>query len=534
MNNRNVLSLVLCGHAPFVRHPEIINPSQELWLFESISETYIPLLEVLDRLDRELVPFRIGLSLSASLCHMLCDDFLVQRYLEYTDKQITFGEQELERTANDSGLNSLVKHNYDRIVEKKVFFTERCENNILKGFDHHQKKGRLEILATAATWAFLPFFTEYPEAIQAQFEMAISNYKAIFGRIPQGFWLPEFGWKAELDSWLRAYNLAYTIVDTHALAFAAPLAEKGSFYPVRTPMGIAVFGRDFYASEQVNKMIRNPLYRYGGRDQGFELPAEWLMPFLGPQGIRNGTGYRYWASGEDGSGKLLYNPAKANEAAGIHARSFLEACCQRLKSASELLNGPSLSLCAFDADSFGRFWHEGYEFIETLFREGVKSEEIQFMTPSEYLCKPDSASFQTLVPEFSSSGINGYAETWLDASNDWMYRHTMRALDRMVELVERFPNSSGLKERALNQAARELLLVTASDWAKMLYRQECADYARGRIEASLRNFTTIYEALGSNYISTEWLTQLEKRNNIFPNVNYRVFRRKHENKTSIT
>ena len=60
----------------------------------------------------------------------------------------------------------------------------------------------------------------------------------------------------------------------------------------------------------------------------------------------------------------------------------------------------------------------------------------------------------------------------------------------------------------------------------MLYKQESASYARSRIENSLRNFTTIYEALGSNYISTEWLTQLERRNNIFPAINYRVFRRK--------
>jgi 1,4-alpha-glucan branching enzyme len=107
-----------------------------------------------------------------------------------------------------------------------------------------------------------------------------------------------------------------------------------------------------------------------------------------------------------------------------------------------------------------------------------------------------------------------------------MYRHALRALDRMVEIVDRFPDNTGLKERALNQATREILLALSSDWSKMLYKQENADYAKSRIESSLRNFTTIYEALGSNYISTEWLTQLEKRNNIFPNINYRVFRRR--------
>ena len=192
------------------------------------------------------------------------------------------------------------------------------------------------------------------------------------------------------------------------------------------------------------------------------------------------------------------------------------------------MDEPALSLCAFDADSFGRFWYEGPEFIETFFREGIKGGELHFLTPTEYLCKLDSASFQTLMPEFSSWGSNGYAETWLDASSDWIYRHAMKALERMTELVERFPSSTGLKERALNQAAREMLLVLASDWPKMLYKQESADYARGRVEGSLRNFTTIYEALGSNYISTEWLTRLEKRHNIFANINYRIFRRRQQ------
>jgi 1,4-alpha-glucan branching enzyme len=66
----------------------------------------------------------------------------------------------------------------------------------------------------------------------------------------------------------------------------------------------------------------------------------------------------------------------------------------------------------------------------------------------------------------------------------------------------------------------------SSDWPKMLYKQECPEYARQQIESSLRNFTTIYEALGSSYISTEWLTNLERKDNLFSHINYRVFRKK--------
>ena len=521
----SVISLVLHGHAPFVRHLEQFPAPQEQWFFESLSETYIPLLEAFERLDRDRIPFKVGLSLSPTLCHMLTDELLIQRYLEYTDRQIDFGTEELERSAGDRDLHALVKLFYDRVVDKRVLLTERYERNLLKGFEHFQKKGRIELLATAATHAFLPFYTAYPEAIQAQFEVAITTYRGNFGKSPQGFWLPELGWSDVLDSWLRAYNTVYTVVDAHALAFARPFAKKGSFYPVRTPQGIFVFGRDFYAARDIAQMAQDPIYRHCRRDQGFDLPADAVKSFLGPQGSRTGTGYKYWASGGNTSG--LYNPALALEKTKRHAKDFLAARAARLKSAAGLMDGTPLSLCAFEADALGRFWHEGPLFMETVFREGTKSGDIQFMTPSEYLCKQNPAAFQTVLPEFSSWGSNGYAETWLDASNDWMYSHATQALDRMVEIAERFPNSTSLKERALNQAARELLLVLGSDWSKMLYKQESAAYARSRIESSLRNFTTIYEALGSNYISTEWLTQLEKRNNIFPNINYRVFRRKH-------
>jgi 1,4-alpha-glucan branching enzyme len=513
---------MLHAHAPFLRHGELLSGSQEHWFFECLSETYIPLLEAFERLDRDRVPFRMAISLSPTLCHMLTDEILVERYLQYTDRQIEFGAQELERSAGDKELHALVQLFYDRVMDKRVLLTERYEKNILKGFEYFQKKGRIELLGTAATHAFLPFYTAYPEAIQAQFEVAIATYRDNFGKSPQGFWLPELGWSESLDSWLRAYNFGYTVLESHALVFGSPTAKNGTFYPIRTPQGIFAFGRDFYACRDIEQMTRDPVYRYYPRDQGFELPADEVKPFLGPQGNRIGTGYKYWAGG---SGNL-YSPALAREKAKNHARDFLAARIARLKSAAALVEGVPVSLCAFDADSFGRFWHEGSLFLETLFREGAKSQEVQFLTPSEYLVKQNPTGFQTLVPEFSSWGPNGYAEAWLDASNDWMYSHTVRALERMVEIAERFPNSSSLKERALNQAARELLLVLSSDWSKMLYKQESAAHARSRIENSLRNFTTIYEALGSNYISTEWLTQLEKRNNIFPNINYRVFRRK--------
>jgi 1,4-alpha-glucan branching enzyme len=185
-----------------------------------------------------------------------------------------------------------------------------------------------------------------------------------------------------------------------------------------------------------------------------------------------------------------------------------------------------ISLIALDACSFGSQWHEGFHFIESLFRLAAGCREFSFMMPSEYLKLQQIQSFEVSVPEFSSWGDNGYAETWLDSSNDWIYRRLNRSAGRMTELAGRFLENSGLKERALNQAARELLLAQSSDWPAMTRRQEHSQYAASQVENALDNFTTIYEALGSSHIDTEWLTLLERRHNIFPYINYRMFRRK--------
>jgi 1,4-alpha-glucan branching enzyme len=539
----------------------IVFSCEELWFFEMVSETWLPLLAVFDRLDRARIPFRLSIALSPVLSSMLADEILIGRYLEYVDRQIEFGAQELKRTADNPGLFALSGYYYDQIVEKRILFTERYEKNILRVLDFYQKKGRLEIMTTAATHPFLPLYAPFPETIQAQIEVAISSHRHFFGRNPQGFWLPELGWSPELDEYLRSYNFSYTVVDTHGALLGKsgirsraqisgcaagscntacfptgiPLqgtlasVRRGSFYPIKTPSQILVLIRDYYAHRDLfesNGICFSPEYRDYSEDAGYELKRELIEPFLGEGGIRMPTGFKYYARSRSSPQKTIYDTGKARNLAIVHARQFLDNRMRLLEQAETLMSETPVSICAFEADNFGRFWHEGPVFLETLFREGAGREGLQFMNPQEYLFKQDIQQMETVMPEFSSWGTNGYAEMWLDSSNDWMYRHVIRSLNRMVELAERFPNDSGLKERALNQAAREILLVQASDWPKMLYNQEFPDFARHQIEMSLRNFTTIYEALGSNYISTEWLTGLERRHCIFPNINYRVFRRK--------
>ncbi len=530
MQNGPFISLVLNAHLPFIRHPELSWVPEERYLFERLSDTYIPFLKMLDHLDSDRIPYKIAISFSPTLCHMLNDELLIKRYLAYVDRQIEFGLHELDRTSGDPELNNLARYYYDKSVDDKILFTERYQKNILGVFELFQKKGKIEFLTTSATHAFLPFYTGFPESIQSQIEVALASHRTYFDKNPLGFWLPELGWSPELDEYLRAYNILYTVVNTPGLILGNPPPKCGSFYPVKTPAGVEVFSNDFYSMKDLwdedEGFSRDPVYRDYASDVGYEIPNKELVPFIQPGWPRIPTGYKYWSRGRENKTSRIYNMKDAQKKAREHAKLFLDNRAGRLHRASKYVDRPPLSLWTSNMDEFGHFWYEGITFLDQLFRESAKRNDIQFVLPGDYISNQPVNSYQTMTPEFSSWGTNGYAETWLDSSNDWVYRHISRSISRMIELAERFPDDTGLKERALNQAAREILLIQASDWPEMISCDKNADYAKNQLESSLRNFTTIYEALGSNYISTEWLTSLEKRNNIFPSINYRVFRKK--------
>ena len=127
------------------------------------------------------------------------------------------------------------------------------------------------------------------------------------------------------------------------------------------------------------------------------------------------------------------------------------------------------------------------------------------------------------TPAASSWGEEGYWRVWLNEKNEWIYPHLRVAQDRMTELARRFPQPDALQERMLKQAARELLLAQASDWPFILRTGTSPDYARKRVKDHLLRFTRIYEQLTTAQPDPEWLKQVEWRDNIFPDVDYRYW-----------
>jgi 1,4-alpha-glucan branching enzyme len=114
---------------------------------------------------------------------------------------------------------------------------------------------------------------------------------------------------------------------------------------------------------------------------------------------------------------------------------------------------------------------------------------------------------------------------WLNGANDWTYPHLHRMGERMVALARRHPAAEGLRRRALDQAARELLLAQASDWSFIMKTGTTVPYAVARVRDHVARFHALDEAIREERIHEPWLKEIEERDNIFPDLDYRVYLR---------
>ena len=146
----NQINLILHAHLPYVRHLEYPKFLEENWLFESINESYLPILRSLKKLDEVDVPFRLSLCFSPTLVTMLMDGPLQERFVEYMNLRLELGQKEVERTLKeDEDCHEMAVH-YLRETERNLEVYESYGRNILQGFKALAEKGKVELVATAA------------------------------------------------------------------------------------------------------------------------------------------------------------------------------------------------------------------------------------------------------------------------------------------------------------------------------------------------------------------------------------------------
>src|SRR5262245_44138394 len=324
---RGTVALVLHAHLPFVRHPDDPESLEERWLFEAITETYLPLVELLEALERDQLTVPFTASLSPTLLAMLTDGLLRARYLRHLDALVQLSEREERRTRAEPHWHRCAMLYLDRLTRSRSRLLDHWHHDLVGALRAFQERGRLEIITSAATHAVLPLLSASPRSVRAQIEIGMAEYRRYFGRSSQGFWLPECAFAPEVEEHLARSGVRWMVLDTHGLTHATPQPVFGVYAPIACPSGVAAFGRDPESATQVwsaeSGYPGDPWYRDFYRDIGFDLPAELLEPFLA--GERRATGLKYHRVTGDTPHKEPYDPERARARVDAHAAHFVES-----------------------------------------------------------------------------------------------------------------------------------------------------------------------------------------------------------------
>jgi 1,4-alpha-glucan branching enzyme len=520
---------VLHSHLPFVKHPEYDYFLEEHWLFEALSETYIPLLMKMEKMVSEGIDFRLTISLTPPLLEMLSDEYLTAQYEKYLDKLIELSEMESKRLKKDRDFLPLASFYNKKLKEIRSFFKRFLNKNVLNGYRHFNDLGKLEIITSCATHGFLPLLRANHKTVDVQISVAIDSFNKHFGRSPEGIWLPECAYYEDLDNALKRYDLKYFFLDSQGLMDGKPVPRYSVYAPVYTKNGVAAFGRDPVSSKQVWSVDEGYpgdfCYRDFYRDVGFDLDFNYIKPYISPDGVRVFTGLKYYKITGKTDYKEPYKPEEAVDKAVEHASHFHSERIKQAETLNSIMDRPPALVSPYDAELFGHWWFEGPDFLYHVFREIEIQKIFRAITPSEYLSMfPQN---QVISPSPTSWGYRGYYDVWLNSENDWIYRHLNYMADTLENLASKhFNENDKVRNRLLNQLTRELLLAQSSDWAFLMTTNTAREYSARRTKEHIANFNKLLDDFLADSIDVSMLEWMEYKNSIFEELDFRVFANK--------
>jgi 1,4-alpha-glucan branching enzyme len=525
--NTGYLGILLHAHLPFVNRREGPPSFEEKWLFEALTESYIPMIMSWEKLALEGVNFHLTLSLSPTLLSMLTDPAVIERYCQHLDRLKDLAEREVERTRQDSKFQEVATFYWDRIHQIDRRFKSIYHADLVRPLNRLHDQGHIEMITTCATHGFLPLMLT-KEAQSAQVRIALDLFKEVFGRLPMGLWLPECGYAPGIEKILESHGIRYFTVASHGMLNAWPKPKTGVYAPLRLAgtQQIAAFGRDWETSHQVWSRTQgypgDPNYREFYRDIGYDLDYQYIGPYL-TGNTRGDTGFKYYRITGDTPHKEVYCREAALRKIKEHAADFWLNRERQIAHLTESGIQHPIVVAPYDAELFGHWWFEGPEWLEELLRLGDRPERrVRLTTLQDYLAQFPPDQEVSMAP--SSWGSGGYNKVWLNPSNDWIYPQLHRAEQFLVTLADRYTQPSELEKRAMNQAVRELLVAQSSDWPFIITNQTVVDYAKRRLKEHLENFEKLTTGLVKGSINADFLSALENRNKIFSRADYRLYR----------
>jgi len=557
---QGAFTFVLHSHLPYCRLAGRW-PHGEEWLHEAASETYIPLLNALYDLAEEGYPIRLTIGLTPVLAEQLADALVLEHLVRYLEEKCEAAERDVHRfeASGDRHRQYLAGYYRDSYVHVLRSLQERFHSDIIGAFRRLQEEGYVEILAGAATHGYLPLLSR-DSSIYGQLRTGVQNYHRHFGRPPRAIWLPECAYRPAyttdegqvrpgLESFLAELDLRLFFSETHAIEGGEPVGKAagdaiGPYGEIKRHYVVALSGspaaemrttyQPYYVVETIGGGDQHSGVAVIGRNNRTGMQV-WSAAFGYPGDFDyrefhkkdEVSGLQYWRvtqAGGDLADKDLYHPEWAKGKVNRHANHFANLVERLLSEYHGDTRRFGIIASNYDAELFGHWWLEGIDWLREVLRRLSQSEVVELTTASDYLREhPPSAVLA--LPE-SSWGLGGGHWSWDNDDTSWMWGPIYEAEARMEALVDRYPGAVGDGEALLNQAARELLLLQASDWPFLITTGQAAEYARHRFSEHLARFGRLTALAGRGDMGegAALAAKYQEQDNVFPDIDYRWFR----------
>ena len=509
---------LLHAHLPDCRRPGREHSLEETWFFQALTETYIPLARLLDRLRDDGIPAPLTISLSPTLLDQLRDRYLLARYGRWLEGVTRLARQDAKSL---EPLGTVAERQAAFLEEIATLWLDRYRQDLIIPLRQHAEEGRIELTTTCATHAFLPAHQGSPETVRRQIGIGIRTFQSVFDRRPAFFWLPECGYYPGLEEILAAEGIRAFGLEQHGVTQAdgsTGTSLRGAGGLLRCPNGVFAFGRDGGASRLVwsarDGYPGHPEYREFHRDRGYDYvsgapgqPSGNTFPGL-PSGLK------YWRVTGNGDRKEFYHEGAAREQADRHARDFVD----RLANTAGDAGSPPLRFLPFDAELFGHWWFEGPRWLESVLRiiDSRSGRGLTAATASGAIERSGAVPEGSPAP--SSWGEHGDYSKWVNRQTEWLYPVIHDAERRLKIIRDRVPRAGENRttDRALCQASRTLLLIQASDWPFMLSGDATPDLARDHLIGLHQRFHELCEQIEGDRIDPAFLEKCERLDRIFP------------------
>lgn len=531
--------LVLHGHLPYVmRHGAW--PHGEDWLYEAVAETYLPLLAALHECDYLGANPQITIGLTPVLLEQLAHkDFprAFSRYVEERLERATADRREFE--ARSETHFARLAADWERYYETCMKQFDDIDGNVPGAFAECVQRGWVELLTSCATHAYLPLLYE-DSSVHAQLRAGLATSRRILGYEPRGMWLPECAyrppgpWYAPIpwgetrnrpgtEHFVERAGLTHFFVENQLIEHGrsewvrnegwhkVDWEEAGKYpsrgwrsvqEPVRVASGgvepgnTAAFARDPLICEQV----------WSG-EIGYPADGTYLE-FHKKHGQRRGL--RYWKiTGHklDLGAKDPYYPEDVAGKIHEHASHFCDRVRSRLHEYAGRTGRHGVVVACFDAELFGHWWFEGPRFLRDVILTLNADPDVTLTTSESFLEShpPDKAVW---LPE-GSWGDGGDHRVWVNERVSWIWQVEYRCEAIFGRLTYNLP----WRERAdikdmLVRAARELLLMQASDWPFVISRDQAVDYGIKRFMQHAGRFESLADIAEKLADDSDYLSQL--------------------------